>query len=192
MERGWRVMTATKTETPLRAPQPTARRNWIGIGLVLVLLVAASVAIGWWLGSRDDGTVETTAEVTSIAPEQVPAYVTAWGDALVNAETDGFRALYAGDGIYEDPIFGIRTSGAGVKAQAVMLFSTMTFNEMEPQPVLIGEDYAVVEWTFTGYASGDPAPTEPLVTAEMLTVFETDDGLISRSILYYLPDDFGA
>ena len=149
---------------------------------MLVLLIAASVAIGWWLGSRDDSAAETT----SIAPEQVPAYVTAWGDALVNADPDGFRALYAEDGSYEDPVNGIRTSGDGARTQAEMALSLLTYAEMEPEPVLMGDDFAVIEWTFAGYGSGDPAPDAPLTTATILTVFETDDeGLISRSILYW-------
>ena len=172
-------------------PEPTSR-NWawpvVASGVVLALLVAG--AIGWWLGSGDDGTVESVDVV-----EQ-------WRDAWLSGDPEAVVDLYSDDGVFvnywviEDAIdFEVDSTAAptfmfqgrdNLRFAVSSWMSRNTLENMGLESVVTGDYVIVAETVWSGVENSASAATfsEPLVVT-----FELDDqGLITRSIAIYRDD----
>lgn len=122
-------------------------------------------------------------DATPAAPTSIlEAYGAAWssGDAAQVA------ALYTGDAVRIDVPTATTSDGRdAIEALATALFATDSDVRLEVTDGFAGDDWAVVEWTFTGQqqASGRE------VTFKGAAVLELQNGLIREERDYYdLPD----
>jgi ketosteroid isomerase-like protein len=139
--------------------------------LAAALLVLAAGALGWWIGSSSDDV------------GNIPEIVELWNQAFVDGDGAALAALYTEDGAYEriDVSTGVgrfsrETGRAGIQEQVAL---APDFETLAPDRVAVLEDVIIYQWTAKG--------TTPIVPFETtgVTVFEMEDGLIAKSVLYF-------
>lgn len=179
-------MTAVDKRSPTMegaglAERDTAKR-WL-VGAVAVL-GAAVVGLGIWLMT----------EVESGSALEDVAIVDQWADAFIEGDPDGVAALFTEDGTYEErgptQVFE-GTQAIRQQLEEAFLYGDAT--EMTPKTVIMGNgllsgsgDVIITEWTMSGMsASGarDPSDKTPF-SVQAVTLFEMEDGLVSRSVFY--------
>lgn len=172
-------MTATRTASPPSVPESPTRRNWLASVLVIALLVVGAGVIGWWLGSAGDDA-------------EVPAIVDNFADAFMAGDAEAVAALHTADGVWDDRAIprSARTT-SGIRSIVSQGMAYLDVTAMELQTAATGEGVVVAEWTWSGMSSSaDRSPSDKTpFSAELVTVFEMDDDLITRTIFYYNVDE---
>ena len=172
----------TSVETATQAEGDPTRR-WLVAAVVV--LGAAVIVLGAWVamdaGSGDDLGGDTT-------------IVDQWADAFIQGDADAVASLFTENGIYEErgpaQAFG---GTVAIRDQLDAAFRYGNATEMTPATVVVGngllagrDDVIIVEWEMRGTsASGsrDPSDKTPF-SVQAITLFEMEDGLISRSVFY--------
>lgn len=165
-------------ERPEVEVSPRPRSPAILIALVALLVVAAG-AIGWWIGSSGD----------SGAAGDVPEIVELWNQAWVDGDAGALVALYAEDAVYEQIDVSMRGGGGALAVTGsdirVMVAGGMAadFEKLTADYTTVLEDMIIYQWTGSG-----TAPLAPFESTGA-TILEIEDGLITRSVLYYNRDE---
>ncbi len=153
----------------------------LGLGMTLLMVVAG--VFGWWLGSSgSDSNTEVSPEIESI----LDRFDEAWhaGDAVAVA------SLYTENATYEEPaLANIARGRSSIAIRAGLATMYVDFAESERGAVLVGDDVVIAETTWSGMSSvagRDPDDRTPFETTTVW-VHEIEDGLITKSILYYDP-----
>jgi steroid delta-isomerase-like uncharacterized protein len=108
--------------------------------------------------------------------------LTEYGEAWSSGDAAQVAALYTEDAVREDVPTGTTSRDrAEIEALAAGLFETDSDVRLEVTDGFAGENWAVVEWTFSGARIGTGAE----VTFRGASVLELEDGLISRETDYY-------
>lgn len=127
---------------------------------------------------------------TALAQEATPAagqsILQAYGDAWSSGDAAEVGALYTEDAVRDDVPTGMTSDGrAAIEALATALFATDDDVRLEVTDGFEGENWAVVEWTF----SGVQLATGREVTFRGASVLELTGGLIAEERNYYdLPE----
>lgn len=148
----------------------TARiRAAIGCVLTLILMTGASGVFA------QDAT-----------PAAGPSILQAYGDAWSSGDAAEVGALYTENAVRDDVPTGTVSEGrAAIEKLADALFASDDNVRLEVTDGFVGENWVVVEWTFSG---AHPA-TGREVTFRGASVLELTDGLISEERDYYdLPE----
>ena len=165
-----------------RGPRQQQINRWL-IGMVAILGVAL-IGLGIWVA------VELAADGNAESVEIVDQ----WAEAFLQGDPDSVAALFTEDGIYEErgptQIF---EGHPAIRQQLHEAFRYGDATEMTPNSVITADtilrgnsDVLVVEWTMSGMSASDnrdPADKTPF-SVEAVTLFEVEDGLISRSVFY--------
>lgn len=140
------------------------------LGLVLALLLLTG----------------TTALAQEATPASGQSILEAYGAAWSSGDAAAVGALYTEDAARDDVPTGMTTDGrAAIEELAKALFETDDDVRLEVTDGFVGENWAVVEWTFSGV---HPA-TGREVTFRGASVLELTDGLIAEERDYYdLPE----
>lgn len=144
-------------------------RAALGCILTLILMSGASA------GLAQDAT-----------PAAGSSILQTYGDAWSSGDAAEVGALYTEDAVRDDVPTGMTSDGrAAIEALATALFATDDDVRLEVTDGFAGDNWAVVEWTFSGV---HPA-TGREVTFRGASVLELTDGLISEERNYYdLPE----
>lgn len=129
----------------------------------------------------------TSAALAQEAPPTAgQSILQAYGDAWSSGDAAEVGALYTEDSVRDDVPTGMTSHGrAAIEALATALFATDDDVRLEVTDGFEGDNWAVVEWTFSGL---HPA-TGREVTFRGASVLELTDGLISEERNYYdLPE----
>lgn len=131
-----------------------------------------------------------TGTPAALAQDATPAasasIMQAYGDAWSSGDAAEVGALYTEDAVRDDVPTGMSSDGrAAIEQLAEALFASDDDVRLEVTDGFAGENWAVVEWTFSGV---HPA-TGREVTFRGASVLELTDGLISEERDYYdLPE----
>ena len=117
---------------------------------------------------------------------EMRALAEAWKTRYNAGDADGVTALYTEDAVRDDVPTGMSSDGrAAIEELAAALFASDDDVRLEVTDGFVGENWAVVEWTFSGV---HPA-TGLEITFRGASVLEMTDGLISEERDYYdLPE----
>src|SRR5215218_1503582 len=108
--------------------------------------------------------------------------LTAYGEAWSSGDAAQVAALYTEDAVREDVPAGTTSQGRdAIEELAAGLFATDADARLEVTDGFVGEQWAVVEWTFRGMREASGAE----VTFRGASVLELADGQISRESDYY-------
>lgn len=155
------------------------------VGLGLALLIVAAGAFGWLLGTTDD---DGNTEVT----EQIESILDRFDDAWLAGDAGAVANLYTENATYEEPAYSnIERGRFSIEIRAGLAMMYTDYAESERQAVLVGEDVVITETTWSGMSSvvgRDPDDRTPFETT-IVCVHEVEDGLITKSILYYDPGE---
>ena len=148
----------------------TARiRAALGCVLTLILISGASAAFA-----------------QEATPAAGPSILQAYSEAWSSGDAAEVGALYTEDAVRDDVPTGMTSDGrAAIEALATALFASDDDVRLEVTDGFEGDNWAVVEWTFSGV---HPA-TGREVTFRGASVLELTDGLIAEERNYYdLPE----
>jgi len=113
------------------------------------------------------------------------AAAAAWVDAVQAKDAATVAALYAPDGTFDDPPEH-QPDRAGVQATYAEVFGYQQL-VVDPEVVFVGEDGAVVSWTYTWCGGNlEPCPSQNTHRAEGVSVLLMTDGVITNETLYYI------
>jgi len=119
-------------------------------------------------------------------PAASSSILQAYGDAWSSGDAAEVGALYTEDAVRDDVPTGMSSDGrAAIEQLAEALFASDDDVRLEVTDGFVGENWAVVEWTF----SGVHPTTGREVTFRGASVLELTGGLISEERDYYdLPE----
>lgn len=127
-------MTTTATGAPERVPGTEVRESgqrWSAIVLV-VALVAAAGAVGWWLGARSDQV-------------QASDTIEQWAEAWSARDVDAFAELYEPDGVF-DGVLGVRFEGREAIREGIAGYWSDTDVQLELEYVFENDTQGVAVW----------------------------------------------
>ena len=133
-----------------------------------------------WVCAMTDSDEDTAAQI-----------VHQWAAAFMSGDPAAVASLYSEDGIWEDKATEVVRGRANIADHLAIGLSYATYAEMEHQIVVVAHDVVVTDWIWSGTsstharASSDQTP----FSTRGITVFEIDDNLIARGILYYNYDE---
>ena len=124
-----------------------------------------------------------TTSMDSVALNRATA--DAWVEAAQARDAADIAALYAPDGTFDDPPEH-RPDRAGVQATYAEVFGYEQL-AIDPAVVLVGEDGAVVSWTYTWCnTSIAPCPSQHVTRATGVSVLRMTAGVITNETIYYI------
>jgi len=166
---------------------PTVRGSSSGRALAVAIVVLLAVAACTTPAATPSPAADITPGPTS-APDPVAlnrATADAWVEAAQARDAADIAALYAPDGTFDDPPEH-RPDRAGVQATYAEVFGYEQL-AVDPAVVLVGEDGAVVGWTYTWCnTSIAPCPSQHVTTTTGVSVFRMVDGVITNETIYYI------
>jgi ketosteroid isomerase-like protein len=169
--------------TPIGVRPP--RRGALAVATVVLLVAAACAAPA---GTPSPGSAATPPPGPTTSPGSVAfnrATVAAWVDAFRALDAARLAALYAPDGTFDDPPEH-RPDRAGVQATYAEVFGYQQL-AVDTKVVLVGEDGAVVSWTYAWCnTSIEPCPTQHVTRATGVSVLLMTEGVITSETLYYI------
>ena len=169
-------MLETDVQASPETPAEPESQSWTWLIVAAVLALVVGSAIGWWLGSDGEESVET------------PDVVERWAEAWVSGDYEGLDALYAQDAVFVTPTD--QWSRGVIRAAALETMANTDFSALEREATIVGDDVIVVEYTVRGthdytVRGTDVRPGVPVET-QLVAVFEVDaDGLLARSTVYF-------
>jgi len=161
------------------------RRGALAIAII-VLLVAAACASPAGTPSPESAATPPPGPTTSPGSAALNrATVAAWVDAFRGLDAARLAALYAPDGTFDDPPEH-RPDRAGVQATYAEVFGYQQL-AVDTKVLLVGEDGAVVSWTFAWCnTSIEPCPSQHVTRATGVSVLLMTEGVITNETLYYI------
>jgi len=159
------------------------RRGALAVAIVVLLAVAACTTPAATPSPAADITLGPTTLPDSAALNRATA--AAWVDAVRAMDAARLAALYAPDGTFDDPPEH-RLDWAGVHATYAEVFGYQQL-AVDTKIVLVGEDGAVVSWTYTRCdTSIVPWPSRHVTEAAGVSILRMTDGVITNETLYYI------
>lgn len=147
------------------------KRLWLALLLVFVLAVA--FVGGWWFAGRGARSVSKAAD----------SYTAAYAGIDSPKDVAVLMPLYAEDAVLRDAARDRTYEGTTeIKAALDALLATPEF-DLGVGRTLIGDDWAVVEWT----ANGKNVATDRLAQVDGATMLEFSKGKIVRETWFYDP-----
>jgi ketosteroid isomerase-like protein len=169
----------------------TPPRRAVAIAVVVLLAVAAcATPIGppAPTPSPSPAFAATEPPAPTSSPDPIAlnrATVAAWIGAVRERDAARLAALYAPDATFDDPPEH-RPDRAGVQATYAEVFGYEQLG-VDPAVVLVGEDGAVLSWTYEWCnTSITPCPSQHVTTTTGVSVFRMDDGVITNETIYYI------
>ena len=155
----------------------------LAVAVVVLLAVAACTTPAATPSPDADITLGPTTASDPVALNR--ATVAAWIGAVRESDAARLAALYAPDGTFDDPPEH-RPDRAGVQATYAEVFGYEQL-AVDPAVVLVGEDGAVVGWTYTWCnTSIAPCPSQHVTTTTGVSVFRMVEGVITNETIYYI------
>ncbi len=114
-----------------------------------------------------------------------------WAAAFLSDDPVAVATLYDEDGIWEETGVEPIRGRANIADYLAVGLSYATYSKMESRVVAIRHGVVVTEWTWTGTSSthARAASDQTPFSTTGITVFEMDDDLIARGLIYYDHDD---
>jgi steroid delta-isomerase-like uncharacterized protein len=153
-------------------------KRWLMAAVAGLLAIVAGLSVWLVVQSSDSASAEI---------------VDQWAEAFLDSDADAVAGLFTDDGVYEerDPTRAF-TGQAAIRSQLEEAFLFADATSMDVETIVVGEgmlgghDVVIVEWTMSGMsAAGRRSPTDKTpFSVGAITIFEMEDGLISRSVFY--------
>ena len=152
------------------AATKTAQRHWWRppTGVVMILALVLSAALGWFAGSR-------WADGSDAAPAANTELVAEWTDAVRDRDPQRISDLYTDDAVWFDEAGDEEFTGRAGVQSAWNIFGYVD-DVVEVDVLAVSADRAVIRWDF--------AISSAMETVG-ISVLEFNDGQISAETVYY-------
>ncbi|MCP4247361.1 MAG: nuclear transport factor 2 family protein [bacterium] len=150
----------------------------LGLGMALLMVVAG--VFGWWVGSSGGDDV----------PPEIESILNRFDEAWHAGDAAALASLYTENATYEEPSYAnIERGPSSIENHVALAMRYVDYAELERGAVLVAEDVVIAETTVSGMSSElgrDPDDRTPFETT-VVSVHEIEDGLITKTIMYYDP-----
>lgn len=169
----------TIVETPRERPR---RHNWFILGLIALLLVVATGAVGWWIGSSGD-------DDAPLGARAMPEVLEDLYHALIEGDSRALAALFTDDGGFtgpqEEQVRSDLSPPSMIQLMVGYWFQFVDYTEVEHLEVVADANTVVVVSRMDGMSATHQRSSETPFSTTVVDVFELRDGQIAQWDSYF-------